>query len=217
MNFDEFKQFIQVEVDKLDFTKGIFEFDIQINFIENSERTFNELASLLCNKIEKQDGFKWRIEAYMTKQIYYWSHFIQQLYKKDDDHFKSAQVLLQNYQSHRGQLILKIENEGFRAIGFTMQLINGLKDVKELNIDATYKTIKGHFELYGLIGEILNLVFLWVINKIELLYTTMCYKEIYNKGCMKNLYTIPWKTSTELIENDEVNEESLSVLYYAQK
>ncbi|RIB03734.1 hypothetical protein C2G38_2224169 [Gigaspora rosea] len=164
MNFDEFKQFIQVEVDKLDFTKGIFEFDIQINFIENSERTFNELASLLCNKIEKQDGFKWRIEAYMTKQIYYWSHFIQQLYKKDDDHFKSAQVLLQNYQSHRGQLILKIENEGFRAIGFTMQLINGLKDVKELNIDATYKTIKGHFELYGLIGEILNLVFLWSMN-----------------------------------------------------
>ncbi|CAG8771136.1 41095_t:CDS:2 [Gigaspora margarita] len=59
MNFDEFKQFIQDEVDKLDFTKDIFKFDIQINFIENSKKSSNELASLLCNEIEKQDVFKW--------------------------------------------------------------------------------------------------------------------------------------------------------------
>jgi hypothetical protein len=39
------------------------------------------------------------------------------------------------------------------AIAFSTPFLNKLKDVKEIHIDATYKTAKGRFELYGIIGE----------------------------------------------------------------
>ncbi|CAG8666421.1 10428_t:CDS:2 [Cetraspora pellucida] len=88
-----------------------------------------------------------------SKQIYYWWIIsIQSKYQKHKNPIQSAILLLQE-QFQNCQLLISINNNTLTAIAFSTPNFQYLKSVKEIHIDATYKTSKGHFELYGIIGE----------------------------------------------------------------
>ncbi|CAG8759694.1 15227_t:CDS:2, partial [Racocetra fulgida] len=87
------------------------------------------------------------------KQIYYWwTISIQSKYQKHKNPIQSAILLLQE-QFQNCQLLMSINNNTLTAIAFSTPNFQYLKSVKEIHIDATYKTSKGYFELYRIIGE----------------------------------------------------------------
>ena len=65
------------------------------------------------------------------------------------------------------------------VIGFFTLLLNQLKNVKEIHLDTTYKTAKGRFKLYGIIGEkygigfALRYLILDVVEELESTKTTI--------------------------------------------
>ncbi|CAG8577644.1 23257_t:CDS:1, partial [Cetraspora pellucida] len=48
---------------------------------------------------------------------------------------------------------MSINNDTLTIIAFSTLNIQNLKNIKKIHIDTTYKTTKGHFELYRIIGE----------------------------------------------------------------
>lgn len=88
-----------------------------------------------------------------SKQIYYWwSTFCQRFYKSNDDHVVSARQFLK--RSCVGELCFDWSTDFVTAIGFTTPLFTKLLSVSNIHCDATYKTAKGRFELYGIIGNV---------------------------------------------------------------
>ncbi|CAG8667662.1 9719_t:CDS:2, partial [Ambispora gerdemannii] len=90
-----------------------------------------------------------------AKQIYYWwSKSNQAKYQKHKDPVQSAIILLQEIYTEKGcKLLMSTASTTLTTIAFTTPNLNVLLKVKEIHIDATYKTAKGSFELYGIIGQ----------------------------------------------------------------
>ncbi|GBC01685.1 hypothetical protein RclHR1_00430002 [Rhizophagus clarus] len=105
----------------------------------------------LCNHLSIQ----FDMSNITGKQIYYWwSLSVRSIYQYEDDPIKSAIALLdKEYQSKECMLLMTKSTSTLTAIGFSTSFLNKLKNIKEIHIDATYKTAKGRFELYGIIGE----------------------------------------------------------------
>ena len=98
---------------------------------------------------------KFDISKVTAKQIHYWwSFFTQRFYKMNDDHIISAQTFLTANRAADCDLCFELTTNQVTAIGFTTPLLSAIAYVSEVHCDATYKTSKGRFELYGLVGDI---------------------------------------------------------------
>ena len=96
---------------------------------------------------------KFEVQKITAKQIHYWwSFFTCRFYKLDNDHVISARAFLTKQQG--SDLCYDNVTNQVTAIGFTTPLLGILGSVSEVHCDATYKTAKGHFELYGLVGNV---------------------------------------------------------------
>ncbi|KAF0544536.1 ATP-dependent DNA helicase pif1 [Gigaspora margarita] len=88
------------------------------------------------------------------KQIYYWwSIFNQQFFKLDKNPFTSMHRFLDN-PNNNGEFCYEWNDESVIAIGFITPLLIELLPVLSIHCDATYKTAKGRFELYGIISSV---------------------------------------------------------------
>ncbi|CAG8799257.1 20920_t:CDS:2 [Cetraspora pellucida] len=82
------------------------------------------------------------------------SFFTQNFYKSDDDHVNSAYSFLKSNQAAGCELCYELMTSQTIAIGFITPLYGKIKQMSEIHCDATYKTAKGRFELYGLICNV---------------------------------------------------------------
>ncbi|CAG8698471.1 9658_t:CDS:1, partial [Ambispora gerdemannii] len=87
------------------------------------------------------------------KQInYWWSTFCQCFYKLDEDSVISARRFLEN-PNNNNQFCFEWRSELVTAIEFITPLLTKLLPVLSIHCDATYKTVKERFELYGIISN----------------------------------------------------------------
>ncbi|CAG8660191.1 2192_t:CDS:1, partial [Ambispora gerdemannii] len=90
-----------------------------------------------------------------AKQIHYWwSTFCQRFYKSDENHVVSARRFLEGPHAVDSKLCFDWNTDLVTAIGFTTPLLAKLLPLSSVHCDATYKTAKGRFELYGIIGNV---------------------------------------------------------------
>ncbi|CAG8718190.1 18943_t:CDS:2, partial [Racocetra fulgida] len=95
---------------------------------------------------------KFDISKITAHQIrYWWSFFTQNFYKSEEDHVNSAYTFLKSEQAAGCELCFELMNSQIVAIGFITPLYNKIQQKSEIHCDATYKTVKGRFELYGII------------------------------------------------------------------
>ncbi|CAG8599081.1 3269_t:CDS:2, partial [Ambispora gerdemannii] len=80
------------------------------------------------------------------------STFCQRFYKLDEDSVISARRFLEN-PNNNNQFCFEWRNELVTAIGFITPLLTKLLPVLSIHCDATYKTVKERFELYGIISN----------------------------------------------------------------
>ncbi|CAG8618528.1 2489_t:CDS:2, partial [Cetraspora pellucida] len=78
---------------------------------------------------------------------------VTQFYKSDENHIISAYTFFERQDDSGCNLCFQLETDYTTALGFTMPILNQAQNVTELHCDAMYKTVKGHFELYGLVGN----------------------------------------------------------------
>lgn len=95
----------------------------------------------------------------MPKRIYYWKSMAsQKLFKRYNNHIESACKLLSEYKGSDFQYCLEIKDPDTTAIEFIMPLLKAIKNcnisINEIYFNATYKTARGHFELYGIIADV---------------------------------------------------------------
>jgi len=90
-----------------------------------------------------------------NKQIYFWwNSAIQKKYQKNKNPVDSAIILLREQFQAKGCILLMSTNTNtLTAVAFSSPCLAYLKDVSEIHVDATYKTAKGRFELYAIIGQ----------------------------------------------------------------
>ncbi|KAF0527756.1 ATP-dependent DNA helicase pif1 [Gigaspora margarita] len=86
----------------------------------------------------------------MQQIHYWWSFFTQNFYKSDENHIISTHNFLISSRANGCELCYELINSQIIAIGFTTPLFKNKQLVTEVHCDATYKTAKGRFELYGL-------------------------------------------------------------------
>ncbi|CAG8729901.1 22836_t:CDS:2, partial [Cetraspora pellucida] len=91
----------------------------------------------------------------MQQIHYWWSLFSQNFYKSDKNYIISAHNFLLSGHASGCELCFELINRQITAIGFTTPLLNAKNNqyVTEVYCDVTYKTAKGRFELYRLIGN----------------------------------------------------------------
>ncbi|KAF0402096.1 ATP-dependent DNA helicase pif1 [Gigaspora margarita] len=95
---------------------------------------------------------KFDITKITAQQIrYWWLFYNQNFYKSEEDHINSAYNFLKSNQAAGCNLCFELLTSQVIAIGFTTPLFGKIKSIFEVHCDATYKTAKGRFELYGII------------------------------------------------------------------
>ena len=88
------------------------------------------------------------IKDMTAKQIYYWwSNSVQFKYQRHKDPIQSAIILLGEYEVKKCHLLMSTKTDALTAIAFSTPMIAHAPNVKEIHIDATYKTANGRFEL----------------------------------------------------------------------
>ncbi|CAG8658748.1 2130_t:CDS:2, partial [Ambispora gerdemannii] len=105
----------------------------------------------------RHQGFD--ISKYSPKRIYFWKSMASRgLFQRDDNHIESARKLLSEHDSYGFSWCLNIEDSETTAIGFTTPLLEEIKNrninITEIYFDATYKTARGRYELYGIIADV---------------------------------------------------------------
>ncbi|KAF0546075.1 ATP-dependent DNA helicase pif1 [Gigaspora margarita] len=85
---------------------------------------------------------------------YWWLFFTQNFYKSDDNYVNSAYSFLKSNQATGCELCYELITSQITAIGFITPLYGKIKQIFEIHCNATYKTTKGRFELYGLICNV---------------------------------------------------------------
>ena len=137
------------------------------NYLHKRPENSHSIPENICMEIRQNIHLEpLQLRKYLTKkfdlsditpkQIYYcWSSSTQSAYKFDDDPVKSAVYLLKNvYQSQNCELIMEKNTSDIVAIAFSTPILKYAQQIEEAHVDATYKTAKGRFELYGVVGEI---------------------------------------------------------------
>ncbi|CAG8670345.1 4798_t:CDS:2, partial [Ambispora gerdemannii] len=71
-----------------------------------------------------------------------------------EDHVVSACHFLKGSHTVASELCFDWSTDLVTAIGFTTPLLAGLLSLSSVHCDATYKTAKGRFELYGIISNV---------------------------------------------------------------
>ncbi|CAG8543073.1 4894_t:CDS:2 [Ambispora gerdemannii] len=95
------------------------------------------------------------ISLITEKQIYYWwSTYCQRFYKLDEDHIISARRFFDGSHTESSELCFDWNTDLVTAIGFTTPLLAKLLPLSSVHCDATYKTARGCFELYGIISNV---------------------------------------------------------------
>ena len=132
------------------------------------------------------------IKDVTAKQIYYWwSNSVQSKYQRHKDPIQSAILLLEEYRVKECRLLMSTKTDALTAIAFSTPMIAHAPNVKEIHIDATYKTAKGRFELYAIVGQFqgsgfaLGYLILDTHQDIELTKTTILtefFNHIQNLG-----------------------------------
>jgi len=132
------------------------------------------------------------IKDMTAKQIYYWwSNSVQSKYQRHKDPIQSAIILLGEYEVKKCHLLMSTKTDALTAIAFSTPMIAHAPNVKEIHIDATYKTAKGRFELYAIVGQFqgsgfaLGYLILDTHKDIELTKTTILtefFNHIQNLG-----------------------------------
>ncbi|CAG8664464.1 6783_t:CDS:2, partial [Racocetra persica] len=96
---------------------------------------------------------KFNISNVTSKQIHYWwSYFTQQFYKSDENHIVLAHMFFTKQINNHCTLCFHLDMSNTTFIGFTTCLLDK-SDYIEIHCDATYKTSKGRFELYGVVDH----------------------------------------------------------------
>ncbi|CAG8662711.1 10621_t:CDS:2, partial [Ambispora gerdemannii] len=113
--------------------------------------TIIELKNYLQRK-----GFD--ISKYSPKRLYFWKSVVsQKLFKRYDNYIESACQLLSEHETHGFRWCLNIKNSETTAIGFIILLLEEIKNrninICKIYLDVTYKTTRGHYELYGVITD----------------------------------------------------------------
>ncbi|CAG8472416.1 11221_t:CDS:2, partial [Scutellospora calospora] len=75
-------------------------------------------------------------------------------YKHNEDHIISACTLIEGQKKKEYNLCFQLETSYVTAIGFTTPLFGSLYNITEVHCDTMYKTAKGRFKLYGLVGNV---------------------------------------------------------------
>src|SRR6185312_6496668 len=50
-------------------------------------------------------------------------------------------------------LLMSTKTDISTAIAFSTPMLTEINNAREIHVDATYKTAKGHFELYAIVGQ----------------------------------------------------------------
>ncbi|CAG8518697.1 4758_t:CDS:2 [Racocetra fulgida] len=120
-------------IDSFENNSGLsFTINVDVNM---SDQNFNikSIVNMVVNSIEEGDGYNWNF------------------YKSDNNHVNSAYSFLKSDKATGCELCYELMTDQTTAIGFITSLYNKIKSISEIHCDATYKTAKGRFELYGLI------------------------------------------------------------------
>ncbi|CAG8668807.1 44591_t:CDS:2, partial [Gigaspora margarita] len=102
----------------------------------------------------------------------------------DDNHINSAYSFLKSNQAMGCELCYELMTSQIIAIGFITPLYSKIKMKSEIHCDATYKTAKGRFELYGLICSFEDTT--TEFDFIDLNFKPNL-KELTNEICSQNL------------------------------
>jgi len=126
-----------------------------------STRVSNKIISEIRNnchldplQLRTHLASRFDIKDVTTKQIYYWwSNSVQSKYKRHEDPIQSAILLLREYQLRECRLLMSTKTDISTAIAFSTPMLTEINNVREIHVDATYKTAKGRFELYAIVGQ----------------------------------------------------------------
>ncbi|KAJ7917736.1 hypothetical protein B0H13DRAFT_1608132, partial [Mycena leptocephala] len=146
--------------------------------------------------------------SFTQKAVYnYWSKQQQASWRRCNDEFESAKILLQelaNDEAHKLVSIPMPESDGFRALGFVFPSVLQKWDgvIREVALDSTFKTNKVGFECFALLGEVggsgvpLGFIFL-KSNKPDL-----NEKEKYLRAAIRFI-TVVWHIRTKQVLSDK--------------
>ncbi|KAJ7659443.1 hypothetical protein B0H17DRAFT_954753 [Mycena rosella] len=97
---------------------------------------------------------------FAQKSVYYqWFKQQQTNYRRSDDEFESAKILLKEFATGPAHKLAEIpmpESGGFRALGFVFPSVLRKWDgvIHEVALDSTFQTNKAGFECFALLGEV---------------------------------------------------------------
>ncbi|CAG8583151.1 4753_t:CDS:2 [Ambispora gerdemannii] len=121
--------------------------EVKREIMQNLHMDPVQLRTHLCQMFD--------VSLVTAKQIYYWwSTSCQHFYKSDEDHVVSARHFLKGSHTVASELCFDWSTDLVTVIGFTTPLLAGLLPLLSIHCDATYKTVKERFELYGIISNI---------------------------------------------------------------
>ncbi|CAG8495608.1 11060_t:CDS:2 [Scutellospora calospora] len=125
---------------------------IEVNIFHGSLHPRSDLCIELPDELQEEIKAHSHLTAIELK-----NHF-QKLFQRYDNHIESACKLLSEYECHSFQHCLEIKDSDATAIGFIMPLLEKIKNfnisINEIYFDATYKTARGRYELYGTIADV---------------------------------------------------------------
>ena len=78
---------------------------------------------------------------------------MQSKYQRHEDPIQSAILLLREYQLRECRLLMSTKTDISTAIAFSTPMLTEINNAREIHVDATYKTAKGRFELYAIVGQ----------------------------------------------------------------
>ncbi|KAJ7661054.1 hypothetical protein B0H17DRAFT_843132, partial [Mycena rosella] len=97
---------------------------------------------------------------FAQKSVYYqWFKQQQTNYRRSDDEFESAKILLKEFATGPAHKLAEIpmpDSDGFRALGFVFPSVLRKWDgvIREVALDSTFQTNKAGFECFALLGEV---------------------------------------------------------------
>ncbi|CAG8552189.1 12724_t:CDS:2 [Ambispora gerdemannii] len=111
-----------------------------------------EVLVKLCHNIQHEKPIDLTTPPEIKHEIMENLYMDSRFYKLDEDSVISAHRFLENLNNNN-QFCFEWRSELVTAIGFITSLLTKLLPVLSIHCDATYKTVKERFELYGIISN----------------------------------------------------------------
>ncbi|KAF0531203.1 ATP-dependent DNA helicase pif1 [Gigaspora margarita] len=131
---------------------------IQVDLVLNATEVDIYHSSLhprsdLCIEITSELQEEIETHSHLTASI-----ANQKLFQRSNDHIESACKLLSEHECDGFQPCLEIRDSDTTGISFITPLLEEIKNhdisISEIYLDATYKTARGRYELYGIIADV---------------------------------------------------------------